>query len=295
MTLGKIRVEGDHFLKENNTEFFYVGETRFADFKRFNMTNGPEALVRPTLRQQREVADSAGYHGPIVNRVFRCSDPGNPFGQVPSAINFDLINPFLDMCAEYGIYVDWTQGDDNHSMMFGEHLVGLQDFHNKFTSYIKRVCFYETENEQFQNGEASKNGIVPPPSEWYLRDSGYFAWIGSEPWFSKYDLDFVSFHGDRTNSPARWPKWVCDLDDSLSVLRSHLGKPAVLKEPNKFKVGDSKYYDDPACARELGLRVSMGGVLFHHQMGLEGNSYNEQTKVAAEQYYRGIAGAIGNG
>src|ERR1700693_2018777 len=184
MTLPKISVEGDHFLQGPGVEFYYVGASEFGDLKRAGITgNGLEDFVRTNLIERKRIRDAAGYTGPVVNRVFRTSDPGNPFGQLPSEVRFDLINPFLDMCAEYNVYVDFTQGDDDHSMMFGPQLTGLQDFHNKFTSHIQRFCFYETENEPFKNGNAPQHGIVPPASEWYLRDSGNYVFINdSQRW-----------------------------------------------------------------------------------------------------------------
>lgn len=287
-TLKKIKATGDFFTYEDGSEFHYVGYSDFGQEKRMDEPNGPEALVRPLLKERREIADRAGYTGPLVARVFRCSDPGNPFGRTIDKINFDNINPFLDLCAEYNTYVDFTQGDDDHHMMFGPNLIGLQDFHNKFTSYIKRFCFYETENETFKNGMAPEKGIVPPPSEWYLRDSGYYKFIGSEFWDTRFNLDFISFHGTRDGNPNRWPKWVIDLDDSISTLRSVLNKPSVLKEPNKF----GNYYTDPSYAKCLGLRANMGGVVFHSQKGLESNGFDDAHKVAFGEFCRGVAGSL---
>lgn len=287
-SLPKISVGGDFFLAGPGVEFFYVGYSDFGQYKRFCIPSGPENLVRPLLRERREIADRVGYTGPLVMRTFRCSDPGNPFGQLPSQVRFDLINSFLDMCAEYNTYVDFTQGDDDHSMMFGPSLTGLQAFHNNFTSFIQRFCFYETENEPFKNGHAPENGIIPPPSEWYLRDSGYYKFIGSEFWDTRYNLEFVSFHGTRDGNPQRWPKWVIDLDDSISTLRSVLNKPSVLKEPNKF----GPYYNDPSYAKILGLRANMGGVVFHSQLGLESNGFDDATKAAFGQFCIGVKGAL---
>jgi hypothetical protein len=289
MTLQKVKVAGDFFVNADGSEFHYIGASEFGDLKRAGMGNGLEALVRPNLIQRKLIRDRAGYKGPIVNRVFRVSDPGNPFGQLPGAVQFDLINKFLDLCAEYNVYVDFTQGDDDHGMLFGPQLTGLQEFHNKFTSSIQRFCFYETENEPFKNGSAPQNGIVPPVSEWYLRDSGNYVFINDTThWETQYDLDFISFHPDRTNHPSRWPKWVCDLDDSISVLRSVVGKPPVLKEVAKFGV----HYTDPSYARQLGLRASMGGVGFHSQLGLESNGFDDATKDAYFNFFRGVAGSL---
>lgn len=287
--LQKVIVGGDFFLNEDGSEFHYVGISDFALFKRMGMDNGPEALVRPILIQRRQIADRAGYVGPIVDRTFRCSDPGNIFGQIPDKVRFDLINPFLDLCAEYNTYVDFTQGDDDHGMMFGPSLSGLQNFHNKFTSSIERFCFYETENEPGKNGNAPKHGIIPAPSKYYLRDSGNYVFISdSQAWEYEYDLEFISGHFDRTNDPIRWPKWVCDLDDSLATLRSKVGKPTVLKEPTKFGPG----YTDPSYAKCLGLRANMGGVVMHTQLGLSSDGFDEPHIVAVGEYFKGAAGAL---
>ncbi len=291
-SLPRILATGDFFSYEDGRgEFRYAGLSCFGDFKRACMPNGMEALVRPTLIEHREIADRAGYFGPITNRVFRVSDPGNSFGQTPDQVNFDLIDPFLSLCAEYNTYVDWTQGDDDHSMMFGPSLIGLQDFHNKFTSYIHHFCFYETENEPFKNGNAPRRGIVPPPSNWYLRDSGDYGDIGNpnNPWPYSTILDFVSHHEPRVDLPGpRWPKWLYGMAESLSVMRSHLYKPAVSKEPNKF----GPYWQDPNYAKIIGLTLAYGGVLFHSQKGLESNGYDEATKQAASFYFTGVKGAL---
>jgi hypothetical protein len=123
-----------------------------------------------------------------------------------------------------------------------------------------------------------------------LRDSGNYVFISdTQQWEYQYDLDFISFHGDRTNDPVRWPKWVIDLDDSLSVLRTKVGKPAVLKEPNKY-LGNG--YNDPSYAKMLGLRANMGGVTFHSQLGLESNGFDDATKNACYEYFKGVRGSL---
>ena len=290
-TMKKVLATGDFFSYEDGREFRYVGLSDFGLFKRMCMQDGPEALVRPILIERRQIADRAGYTDPIVSRVFRCSDPGNTFGQTPAEVNFDLIQPFLNLCAEYNFYVDWTQGDDDHDMMFGRDLIGLQDFHNKFTSYIKSFCFYETENEPFKNGNAPKRGIVPPASSLYLRDSGDYGDIGnpSNPWPFSTILEFCSYHGQRNSNPGpRWPKWLYEGAESLSVMRSTLYKPSVLKEQNKY----GPYWQDPNYGRILGHQIAYGGVLFHSQKGLESNGYDEATKQAASFYFTGVKGAM---
>lgn len=290
MTLQKVKVSGaDFFLNDDGSEFHYVGESNFGQWKRFNAENGAEALVRPILVERRAVADRAGYTGPIVDRVFRYSDPGNPFGALPGKTDYAKVNAFMDLCAEFKIYVDWTCGDSQKPYMLPTVEAQQADL-DRFTGNIQRFCFVETCNETFQNGQLPEHGVIPKESPWYLRDSGWYTFINDTTrWEHEYNLDFISFHGDRTNDPPRWPKWVCDLDDSISVLRSKVGLPVVLKEPNKFGV----YYTDPACARTLGLRANLGGVVFHSQKGLESNGYDEATAIAAGQFFAGAKGALG--
>jgi hypothetical protein len=289
-SLPKVKLSGgDFFLNEDNSEFNYVGSSEFGDWKRFNLPNGPEALVRPNLTERKLVRDSIGYKGPVVNRVFRYSDPGNPFGILPSQVDFSKVNAFLDLCAEYNVYVDWTCGDSQKSYML-PNVNDQQKWLDDFCANVSRFCFMETCNEPFKNGQLPQNGVKPHSSEWYLRDSGNYVFINDNTvWEYQYDLDFISFHGDRNNDPIRWPKWVCDLDDSISTLRSKVNKPAVLKEPNKF----GPYYTDPSYARILGLRANMGGVTFHYQKGLESNGFDEASKVAYGEFFRGVKGSLG--
>lgn len=286
-TLPKITVGGDFFLKEPGVEFFYVGISDFGQWKRWNVPTGPENLVRPLFVERRAVADNAGYHGPIVARVFRYSHPGNPFGALPGSTDYSQVNAFMDMAAEYNIYIDWTCGDSQHVL---PNTSDQQADLDRFTSNVQRACFVETCNEPFKNGWLPQNGVKPAPSEWYLRDSGNYVFISStQGWEFQYDLDYISGHFDRTNAPIRWPRWVCDLDDSIATLRSVVGKPSVLKEPTKFGVG----YTDPSYAKCLGLRANMGGVTFHSQLGLQSDGFDEATKIAAGAFFKGVVGALG--
>lgn len=289
MTLPKITVGGDFFSAGPGVEFFYVGLSDFGHWKRWNDPSGagPENLVRPLLRQRREIADRAGYTLPLVARVFRYAHPGNTFGILPGT-DYTKVNTFMDMAAEYNTYIDWTCGDSQFDFMLPT-VSQQQDDLNRFVSNISRFCFVETCNEPWKNGNLPQNGVKPPKSEWYLRDSGYYEFINDHTqWDQSLDLDFISFHGDRTNEPIRWPKWVCDLDDSISVLRSNLGKPTVLKEPNKF----GAYYTDPSFAKILGLRANMGGVGFHSQLGLQSDGFDDATAHAFGEYCKGAAGAL---
>lgn len=288
-SLPKISVTADFFSNADNSIFWYVGLSDFGQWKRWNMPSGPEALVRPLLIERRMLAEQAGFTRPFIIRVFRYSDPGNSFGTIPGTTDYTQVNAFMDMCAEYNIYVDWTCGDSQKPYMLPNPVDQQKDL-DKFTSNIQRFCFVETCNEPFKNGWLPQNGVKPKPGEWYLRDSGNYVYINeSQTWEYQYDLDFISFHGDRTNDPIRWPRWVCDLDDSLSSLRSNVRKPAVLKEPNKF----GAYYTDVSYAKMLGLRANMGGVVFHSQLGLESNGFDDQHKLACGQFFAGAKGSIG--
>lgn len=291
-SLPKISVGGDFFLAGLGVEFFYVGLSDFGQWKRFCIPSGPENLVRPLLSERRQIADNVGYKGPIVIRVFRYAHPNNPFGILPNLVNpandYTKANAFMDMCAEYNTYVDWTCGDSQFPFMLPNPNDQQRDLDN-FTNNLQRFCFVETCNEPFNNGQLPQNGVKPRQSEWYLRDSGNYVFINDQtPWEFQYDLDFISFHGDRTNDPIRWPKWVVDLDDSISVLRTVTRKPSVLKEPNKF----GSYYNDPSYAKILGLRANMGGVVFHSQLGLQSDGFDEATKAAAGSFFSGVAGSL---
>jgi hypothetical protein len=227
----------------------------------------------------------------VVNRVFRYSDPANSFGTLPGTTDYTQVNNFMDLCAEYNVYVDWTCGDSQKPFMLPNVLDQQRDL-DKFTSSIARFCFVETCNEPFKNGWLPQNGVKPKPSNFYLRDSGYYVYISDDTkWETKYDLDFISFHGDRTNRPERWPRWVCDLDDSLSALRTIVGKASVLKEPHKFST-TGNYYIDPSYAKCLGLRANLGGVTFHYQLGLESNGFDDPTRIAYGEFFKGVVGSL---
>lgn len=292
-TLRKIKVSGDFFTYvDDGSEFHYVGISDFAQWKRFNMDNGPEALVRPICVERRQIADRAGYTGPIVCRVFRYSSPTNSFGVIPNLINptndYSKINAFLDMLAEYNMYADITCGDSQMSYMLPNPTDQQKDLNN-FTTLIKRFCFIETCNEPMKNGWLPQNGVKPLSSDMYLRDSGMYNEISdTSQWLYQYDLDFISYHGDRTNDPVRWPKWVIDLDDQVSSLRSHVRLPAVLKEPNKF----GPYYNDPSYAKCLGLRANMGGITWHSQLGLQSDGFDDAHKNACYEFFKGVAGSL---
>ena len=294
-TLPKVSRGYDFFLNENGSEFYYVGASEFALWKRWNMDSGPEALVRPILVQRRQVAERAGYSGPIVNRVFRYSDPGNVFGTLPYETDMNQINPFLDMCAEYNMYVDWTCGDSQKPYMI-PHPVDQQNHLNQFTSHIQRFCFVETCNEPFKNGRLPQNGVKSAPSEWYIRDSGNYTDISDEhPWEYQYDLDFISYHGTRSSSPGpRFPKWLYDMSAQASTLRTFVGRPSVLKEPIGFDktFQPGRRYNDPYLAKLLGHIVAQCGVCFHSQIGLQTDGYDPETENAAYNYYLGISGAL---
>ena len=294
-SLPKIKVQGDFFLNEDNSESHYVGYSDFGLWKRFNMQDGPEALVRPLLQERRGLAEAAGYSGPLTARVFRYADPGNAFGMLPDQADFSKINAFLDMAAEYKVYIDWTCGDSQKPYML-PNVADQQLYINTFCSKIERVCFFETCNQPFKNGNLPKNGVVPPISPWYLRDSGDYGDIGSgDGWPFHTSLDFISYHGTRDHNPGiRFPKWVMDLDDQIGTLRTHVGKPPVLKEPNGFSkhFASQARYNDPYLAKLLGHRIAMGGVCFHSQLGLESNGFDAEHKEAFSNYCAGVAGAL---
>jgi hypothetical protein len=287
--LPRVKIGGDFFLNENGSEFHYVGLSDFGQWKRFNLPSGPDALVRPLLVERRSLADKAGYTGPIVIRVFRYSDPANPFGVLPYSYDFNNINKFLDLCAEYKVYVDWTCGDSQVVLPGSSQQQGHL---NTFTSYIQRFCFIETCNEPFKNG-INVHAVKPNVSDFYLRDSGDYSEI--DYWDYTKDLDFISYHGarDERMSP-RFPKWTIDLDDQIGVLRYNIAKPVVLKEPHGFDKHaiPGRRYNDSFLSKILGQRVSMGGVLFHSQLGLESNGFDAEHKEAVGNYFTGVAGAL---
>jgi hypothetical protein len=283
----------DFFLNEDGSEFHYVGMSDFGLWKRFNMDNGPEALVRPILIERRQIADLAGYRGPIVLRVFRYSHPDNPFGLLPSQSDFSKINSFLDMCAEYNFYVDFTCGDSQHVL---PNVIDQQNWLNQFTNNVQRFCFMETCNEPFKNGELPQNGVKPASSVYYLRDSGnYINVTNTIPWEYKYDLDFISYHGTRSSDLGpRFPKWLWDMTAQAATLRHKVGRPLVLKEPIGFHSINQpgRRYNDTYLAKCLGALILYCGQCFHSQLGLQSDGFDDSHKEAAFQYFAGVAGAL---
>lgn len=291
--LPSVKLSGaDYFLNDDGSEFHYVGYSDFGLWKRFHMDNGPEALVRPLLIERRLIADRAGYEGPLVARVFRYAHPDNAFGIVPQAVDVGKINGFLDLCAEYGFYVDWTSGDSQH-LLPNPH--DQQVWLNQFCAATQRFCFMETCNEPFKNGKLPQNGVKSPPSPYYLRDSGNYVDITTvRPWEYQYDLDFISYHGTRSGSEPRFPKWLWDMTAQAATLRTKVKKPTVLKEPIGFHTipQAGRRYNDPYLAKCLGLLIAYCGQCWHSQLGLESNGFDDAHQDGFGSYCTGVAGAL---
>lgn len=290
--LSPVKVGADFFLNEDGSEFHYVGLSDFGLWKRFHMDNGPEALVRPLLVERRLIADRAGYFGPLVARVFRYAHPDNAFGILPTAVDPTRVNAFLDLCAEYKVYVDWTCGDSQH---FLPNPADQQQWLDAFCAQVQRFCFMETCNEPFKNGKLPQNGVAPKPSAWYLRDSGNYVDVTStRPWEYKYDLEFISYHGTRSGSEPRFPKWLWDMPTQAAVLRTLVRKPVVLKEPIGFNSVNQpgRRYNDPYLAKLLGQLIAYCGQCWHSQLGLESNGFDEAHRVGFGNYCTGVAGAL---
>lgn len=291
----KVKLGADFFLKEDNSEFHYVGFSDFGQWKRFNMIDGPELLVRPLWVERRSIADAAGYTDWLVARVFRYANPTNPFGIVPEPSLYNKVNAFIELAAEYKIYIDFTTGDSDVV------LPGVQNQQNDlnlFTSFITRFCFIETCNEPTnkQNGNLPRNGVKPSPSPNYLRDSGDYGDIGSPSgWPYQTILDYVSYHGNRETYPGpRFPKWIIDMNDQAAVIRSNIGRPTVLKEPNGFDTFNQpgRRYNDPYLAKLLGQMIAYCGQCFHSQLGLESNGFDDPHKIAFGNYCTGVVGGL---
>jgi hypothetical protein len=73
-----------------------------------------------------------------------------------------------------------------------------------------------------------------------------------------------------------------------------LNVPAVLKEPIGFAEIEipGTRCADPACAYQLGLTVSYGGVLFHFDDGIDCNSPRPVQRACEEAYFAGITGGL---
>src|SRR6188768_3762366 len=98
-----VRANGDFFLNDDGSEFHYVGVSDFALLKRmfFYGPTGPEGLVRPILQERRAIAERAGYHGPLVFRVFKYGHPNNAFGCDPWAYDMKILDQLAKMAAEF--------------------------------------------------------------------------------------------------------------------------------------------------------------------------------------------------
>lgn len=295
LMLPKVRANADFFLNEDGSEFHYLGYSDFGLAKRMfeylPVGMGPEHLVRPLFVERRGIADAAGWTGPLVARVFKYGHPNNPFGCTP---HYDpqVLDALARMAAEYRVYVDFTTGDNQYMLP----TVGEQQAHlNAAEAALSVFHFTEKCNEPFKNG-MDVNAINLPAGPNVCRDSGAYGDIGgASGWPYDSDLDFVSYHGTRSGDMGnRFPKWLVDMPTQIAVLRSHLGKPPVLKEPIGFQKDaiDGRRFNDPYCARLMGALVAYGGVTFHSQLGLESNGFDDATKVAFGEFCRGAAGAL---
>lgn len=294
--LAPITIQGSHFLA-NGKPWAYVGVDGFGLFKRWLMPDGPNALVKPWLKEQRQIAKAGGYDGPIVVRVFRYAAPPNSFALDPWAYTdpfsqqFPKLTEFCNACGEEGFYVDLTCGD---SQIVLPSQSDQQEHLNRTCAAVAGCTnvFIETCNEPFKNG-IDVTQVIPPKWGPYLRDSGRYG-DNTSVEFNPV-LDFVSFHPKRESRDlVPWPKWLIDLNDSLATILHVLRVPAVLKEPIGFAevAVENKRCNDPAFAYRLGHTVSYGGVLFHFDDGIDCNAPRPVQRACEEAYFAGIAGGL---
>jgi len=292
MTMQKIHIGGDFFVNEDGSEFHYVGLSDFALPKRIQMTDGPEALVRPVIIERRSIADKAGYTGPIVLRCMKYGHPNNPFGCSPW-YDFQKLNDLAHMAAEYNCYIDFTTADNQYVL---PNQADQQRHQNESCSAITVFHFDETCNEPFKNG-IDVNVVKPPSTGMNLRDSGMYYEIGGPDggWRESTILDYVSGHFTRSRDmDPRFPKWLIDMNDQLAVMRSHLRRASVLKEPIGW--GDPSHpsgrFNDPYLAKLMGQVASYGGIVFHSTVGVSSDGWDESTKNGAFAFFTGVANAL---
>lgn len=291
MSLPVVSVNGSAFQCDGKS-WHYVGIDAFSLFKRYLMRDGPNALVKPWLKEQKAIAKAGGYEGPIVLRVFRFAAYWNSFALDPWSYHSKEITAFTEFVADLGFYVHWTCGDAQQVLPDPDGPHGQQEHLNRVCSaLVPTFAFVQTCNEPFKNG-VDPMQIIPPKWGTYLRDSGKY---GADT-ATDYNpvLDFASFHpgrGDGGLSP--WPKWLIDHDDSLATMRSGLKVPSVLDEPIGFaEVKTEKRSNDPDCAFRMGLGVAYGGILMHFDDGIDCNSPRPVQRECEIAYFAGIKGGI---
>jgi hypothetical protein len=293
--LSALRIDGIDFRDDRDKVVKLIGSTEFALFKRWLMTDGPNALVAPILEERRRIAHEGGYDGPLVARVMRYAAPPNAFALDPWSYSMAQVTAFTQFCADRDWYVDWTAGDAQVVLPNPDGPKGQQQHCNEFVEALIpcRNALFQTSNEPFKNG-VDVYRVVPPRWGSLLRYSGAYGESGAWPFAA--DLDFRGYHSPRDDRGLVWPKWLIDLDDQGSVLSSMTPRlPAVLDEPMGFDEFDipNRRSANPAYAGRLGLTAAYcAGIYFHSTPGLSSDGFGPVVTDCFRAFARGVAAAL---
>lgn len=294
MSLPVVSVNGTQLWCDGQP-WHYVGIDAFGLFKRWLMPDGPNALVKPWLTEQRQIAQLGGYTGPIVLRVFRFAAYWNSFALDPWSYHSSEIGDFTRFVGDLGFYVDWTCGDAQQVLPEPDGPTGQQEHLNRTCAAlvgVSNALCVQTCNEPFKNG-IDVVRIIPPSWGTYLRDSGYYAEI--QQWDAALNLDIVCYHSGRDDGGlAPWPKYLVDMNDQAAVLLHAFGKPLKLEEPIGFAESPSpgRRTNRPDVAFLLGQTAGYAGITFHFDDGIDCNSPRPVQRTCEIAFFAGVKGAI---
>jgi len=297
MSLPALHVDGLNLKETGGAVAKLGGMDAFALFKRWCMTDGPNALVKPILDDWDNVLSIAGYTGKKALRVFRCAAPPNAFALDPWSYPMAKVTEFTQYCEGRGYYVDWTAGDyqlcfpsadGNRGELNGPH--GIREHNNQFCAALVGCgnAIWNGCNEPFKNG-VNVADIVPPPWAPVVQYSGEYG-DGHD---ASLDWAAVNLHTDRSDENGV-PKWVGKAHESAPYMWAR-GKAVIYDEgmgaDEVNKPGSRS--NVPAYFRVLGSVITMvSAVYFHCTDGMECTLLRPVQKNCAIEFFKGVKGGL---
>lgn len=286
---------GRNLVNEANEPQPVVGLSEFSLFKRFTMDNGWKALVKPILDERRRAARIGGWGDrPIFIRTFATAGNNNAFAIQPFSYNRHLLRDYVNQLADEGFYSDITNGDYWDVLPDRDGPTGQQQYINEtIAALVGCFCLFQLSNEPFQNGCFLNHWNVP---RWgsLLIDSGYYCLESIDKWDSRQNADTISFHSPRGDDGLDPPKWLVDMNDQASYIKTAFGKFLKLEEPIGFYKNNipGRRSNRVDYFKEMGELADECGIYFHSTIGISSDGYDKETRNAVEAFFSGASGVV---